>query len=198
MKFHKIIGGFCLLGLLISCYRDDIVHPYNVDLSIFSKIDTSKSIDLNKLPTTSYQYSKKENKLASNTSDPNGCKNQVEYNLPSNTPGRSVNIELRIFENIQAAKHFQTFLSENIWYQPKIEKFNKGIFPNGLEYCASYIVQHRSDPEGCSLPMDSYSSFLLIRSGHNLIMIRVHEVDTSKPLGVTASDMVFAEKLLNN
>lgn len=185
-----------MLALLLSCDRDDIVHPYKVDLSSLSKIDSSKSVDLRELPKPDSQLAKLGINSSSNSTQPDGVKDWIRYELPSKVPGRNVAVDLRIFIDTQRAKDFMSFDSVSRWYRPKVDKFSKGILPNGLEYCASYIVQHRADPEGCSRPMDSYSSFVLFRSGQYLITIDVHE-NTDRPLGVTAKDIEFAISLLN-
>lgn len=198
MKIHKIIGVFCLLGLLLSCNRDDIVHPYTPDLSKLSEIDTKRILNLKNLPKPSNQLAENGLNSESNSSQPDGIKDWKQYERPSEVPGRNVTIDLRIFNDIQSTIKFMEFYSVSRWYRPKVEKFNKGVYPNGLAYCASYIVQHRADPEGCSRPTNSYSSFLLIRSGQSMVSVNVHEINTDKPLGVTASDMKFAIELLNS
>lgn len=188
--------GVFLLALLLSCDRDDIVRPYKVNISNLLKIDISKSLNLNKLPKPDSQLATHGINLSSNSTQPDGIKDWIRYELPSMIPGRNVVVDLRIFRDKKSAKEFMSFESEYRWYRPKVEKFDKGILPNGLEYCASYIVQHRADPEGCSRPMESYSSFVIFRSERNLITIDVHE-NSNKPLGVAADDIEFAVSLLN-
>jgi len=120
MKLHKIIGTVLLLSLSLSCDRGEIVHLYNLDVSGFSKLKTTKDIDLYRLPKPHLMIAAKGTHIASNSWQPDGIMDWVEFDMPSNTVERNVTINLRVFNNEENAKHFFKFDAEGRWWKPSL------------------------------------------------------------------------------
>jgi len=197
-KSATIIIILIFIVLTLSCNDEEIVIPHSIDLTPLSKIHITPINSIKNSPQASIIHAKDGRDPVNNEQFPDGIMDWLEYDISSSSIHREANINVYFFIDNKAAKEYMDFESVHHWYKPRLDKFVQGALSNGITYCASYIQQHRSDPEGCNLPMQSYGSFLILRNEGLLLTIDVHETDIRNPQGITKSDIAYIEKLLTD
>lgn len=180
------------VGSLLSC-RGEIIHEYECDLTPLAALTTPLHVDLWHLARDTRVFAKEGMNTSSKQAQPDGIVDWVEVDVPTPAAHRSVTANIRAFDTVEAAKRHIGWELEG-WRPSRPDKYRRGVLPNGVEYSASYIVQHRADPEGCNAPMESYGAFLVFRSDRYVITVDVSE---DRPRGVTAEDTSYVVGLLN-
>ncbi|MFB3896828.1 MAG: hypothetical protein ACE14V_11070 [bacterium] len=195
MKKLILLSIFILI-ILISCSSEDIVINYDLDLSQLENLKIKPISTLTGFPKPTNIYAQNGINTSSKKKQPSGITDWYGYEPHSDMPNRYIEIDVNVFTDETAAIELTEFEVNHRWYKPKLDKFIKGKLKNDIYYYRSYILQNRSDPEGCNMPMDSYSSFLLLRYSNILISIDVHEVKTKQPKGITISELNYVKSLL--
>lgn len=192
MRHRGVLTAIMGVGWLLSCNRGDIIHEYQFDVAHLAALSPLQDVDLWHLPGPTRVIAKDGINTTSKMAQPDGIVDWVEVDVPQRAQFRRVTANIMVFDGVDAAKALLVWEREGR-NPSRPDKYQRGVLPNGVEYSASYIVQYRSDPEGCSTPMESYGTFLVFRSGKYLVKVDVSE---DRPRGITEGDTRYVAELL--
>jgi hypothetical protein len=190
-----------LIALAVACTTSEIIIPHRVDVQPLASLKVpAGTVTFERLPPPAKVIAARGMNLYAQSPQLEGISEWIRYDNQkvglSTNDLRQVEIDLYLFRKEEEAESFMVYEGAHHLYNPRVDKYTKGGFANGITYCASYLVQHRADPEGASLPMSAYSSFLIIRAGHVIAIVDVYEIHTHHPRGVTTTEVDFVAKQL--
>jgi hypothetical protein len=165
-----VVSFFCMVGWSLYASRDcdrDLKSPQTVDVSPLLNLslpsnmnDLTKEIELGIFH--SYRILGSDGRVVTG---------RYEYRKTDDEPDYSyIDVDLTLFESTDVAIDRFVSRCEGGWFNADPSDFEYGATQNG-QFCISYTVEARADPEGLCRPLGYYYSRVVIRNENLLIRI---------------------------
>ncbi len=180
MNKKKIIAVICSFTYLLSACCAEIRSPQIVDVTPLYNVIIQKPINniydiINIEIFENYE----------------GGKNFGIGSWPHHPDWNNIEVTFHLMPDYQTS--LQEFNNSCEFYFDDPSKFSYGGEINN-QYCISYVIQERSDPEGFCVPMRNFISFVVFQKGR--LIIEIHETSSKKNIWVKDQVIKFlAEEL---